>query len=167
LLADDVVYRHAAQAVDARGHVRVSLPATEMDASAAADQDVIVEARSLEYDALQGTAVFRGSVSYADPKHALTANQLSIAFDDDDEITSVEAEGAVEINDLELGRRLTGTHAVRDVASRTITVTGSPAQLADPRGNVASGESLTWNEADGTVSIGGGTELIYYPEEQP
>ena len=46
-------------------------------------------------------------------------------------------------------------------------MTGTPAQLTDNRGNVASGESLTWNQADGTVSIGGGTELIYYPEEQP
>ena len=49
----------------------------------------------------------------------------------------------------------------------SLTVTGSPAQLTDGRGNVASGESLTWNQADGTVSIGGSTELIYYPEDRP
>jgi hypothetical protein len=111
--------------------------------------------------------VFRGAVHYADPKHSLTANRLSIGFDDNDQVTDVEAEGAVEIRDLGMGRTLTGKHAIRDVATQVVTVTGSPAQLTDGRGNVASGESLTWNQADGTVSIGGNTELIYYPEEQP
>ena len=138
-----------------------------MDAEASNDQDVVVDSRSLDYNALEGRAVFRGSVHYSDPKHALSANRLSIAFDENDEISDVEAEGAVEIKDLEMGRKLTGQHALREVTRQIITVTGSPAQLTDSRGNVASGESLTWNQADGTVSIGGGTELIYYPEEQP
>ena len=167
LLADDVRYSSTTESVAARGHVRATFPANQMDATASDDQDVVVVSRSLDYDAIGGSAVFRGSVHYSDPKHALSANRLSIAFDEDDEISDVEAEGAVEINDLEMGRRLTGQHALREVTSQIITVTGSPAQLTDERGNVASGDSLTWNQADGTVSIGGGTELIYYPEEQP
>jgi lipopolysaccharide export system protein LptA len=114
-----------------------------------------------------GRAVFRGSVHYSDPKHDLSANLLSVAFDDSDEISDVVAEGKVEIKDLEVGRRLTGQHAQREVESQIIRVTGTPAQLMDERGNVASGESLTWNQADGTVTIDGGTELIYYPEESP
>jgi lipopolysaccharide export system protein LptA len=167
LLADDVVYRHETESVAARGHVRLTFPADQMDAAASKDEDVVVVARSLDYDGPGGRAVFRGSVHYSDPKYTLAANRLVIAFDENDEITDVEAEGAVEINDLAMGRRLTGQHATREVKSQVITVTGSPAQLADPRGNIASGESLTWNQADGTVSIGGGTELIYYPEETP
>jgi lipopolysaccharide export system protein LptA len=167
LLADDVVYRDKAQAVEARGHVRASFPADQMDATASADDEVVVDSRSLDYDALAGLAVFRGSVHYSDPKYSLSANRLAVNFDDDDELSDVEADGAVEIRDLEMGRILTGQHALREVATQVITVTGSPAQLTDPRGNVASGKSLTWNQADGTVSIDGGTELIYYPEEQP
>jgi len=167
LLADEVRFRNTSESVAARGHVRATFPADQMDAEASNDQDVIVDSRSLDYNALEGRAVFRGSVHYSDPKHALSANRLSIAFDENDEISDVEAEGAVEIKDLEMGRKLTGQHALREVTRQIITVTGSPAQLTDSRGNVASGESLTWNQADGTVSIGGGTELIYYPEEQP
>jgi lipopolysaccharide export system protein LptA len=167
LLADDVVYRHESQTVQARGHVRATFPADQIDATADTEDDVVVVSRSLDYDGLDGHAVFRGAVHYADPKHSLTANRLSIGFNDEDQVTDVEAEGAVEIRDLELGRTLTGKHAVREVATQTVTVTGSPAQLTDGRGNVASGESLTWNQADGTVSIGGNTELIYYPEEHP
>jgi lipopolysaccharide export system protein LptA len=167
LLADDVTYRHQTESVGARGHVRATFPAEQMDATASQNEEVVVDARSLDYDPLEGRAVFRGSVHYSDPKHSLSANRLSIFFDDNDEISDVEAEGAVEIKDLELGRRLTGQYARREVESQVITVTGSPAQLTDERGNIASGESLTWNQADGTVSIGGGTELIYYPEEEP
>jgi lipopolysaccharide export system protein LptA len=167
LLADDIVYRSEHEAVSARGHVRATFPASQMDPAAAPDQDVVVDSRSLDYSAIEGVALFRGSVHYSDPKHSLMANRLSVAFDEQDEISDVEAEGAVEIEDLELGRRLTGRHAIREVASQIITVTGSPAQLTDERGNTASGESLTWNQADGTVSIGGDTELIYYPEETP
>jgi lipopolysaccharide export system protein LptA len=167
LVADDIHYEHATQAVEARGHVRATFPADEMDSDASPDEDVVVVSRSLDYEGLMGRAVFRGSVHYSDPKHSLSANLLSIAFDDNDDISNVEAEGQVEIKDLEVGRRLTGQHALRDVESRTIRVTGSPAQLMDERGNIASGSSLTWNQADGTVSIDGGTELIYYPEEEP
>jgi lipopolysaccharide export system protein LptA len=165
LLADDISYRHALQSVEARGHVRATFPADEMDATAAAEEDVVIVARSLDYSALEGRALFRGSVRYSDPKHALAANRLSVEFDDNDEISDVEAEGRVEIEDLEIGRRLTGQHARREVESQTITVKGTPAQLMDERGNTASGETLTWNQADGTVTIDGATELIYYPDE--
>jgi lipopolysaccharide export system protein LptA len=167
LLADDVRFMKESESVLARGHVRATFPADQMDETASKDQDVVVVSRSLDYDALGGSAVFRGSVHYADPKHTLSANRLAIAFDEDDKVSDVEAEGAVEIQDLVMGRRLTGQHALRAVTGQLITVKGSPAQLTDERGNVASGESLTWNQADGTVSIGGSTELIYYPEEQP
>ncbi len=167
LLADDVRYQNSTESVAARGHVRATFPAEHMDPDSSGDADVVIDSRSLDYDAIEGSAVFRGSVHYSDPRHALSANRLSIAFNEGGEISDVEAEGAVEIKDLEMGRRLTGQHAWREVAKQVIIVTGTPAQLTDGRGNVASGESLTWNQADGTVSIGGGTELIYYPEEQP
>jgi lipopolysaccharide export system protein LptA len=167
LLADDIEYRHETESVTALGHVRATFPANQMDPDASEEEDVIVTSRSLDYDADRGRAVFRGLVRYSDPKHSLAANRLTVDFDETNSISDVEAEGAVEINDLETGRRLTGQHAIREVSTQVITVTGSPAQLTDERGNVASGESLTWNQADGTVSIGGGTELIYYPEEQP
>jgi len=169
LLADSVEYRLALQSVAAKGHVRATFPADEMDATATGDddEDVVVDARSLDYDGVGGRAVFRGSVHYADPKHTLSANRLSVIFDDNDDVSDVEAEGAVEIVEHELGRRLTGNHALREVETDTITVLGTPAQLTDERGNVASGESLTWNQADGTVTIDGSTELIYYPEEEP
>ncbi|MEE4272177.1 MAG: LptA/OstA family protein [Thermoanaerobaculales bacterium] len=167
LLADEVVLLHAEEEMTAKGHVRATFPASGMDEDAGDNEDVVVDARSLDYLGATRQAVFRGSVHFADPKHSLAANRLTIHFDEENEITDVEAEGAVEIRDLVVGRRLTGTHALRSVDGGVITVIGSPAQLTDERGNTASGDSLTWNQADGTVTVDGDTELIYFPEEEP
>ena len=82
-------------------------------------------------------------------------------------MTAVEAIGAVELVELETGRRMTGQRARREVAEQTVTISGNPVRLSDEAGNVVSGSSLTWNQADGTVAVAGGTETIYYPEEKP
>jgi lipopolysaccharide transport protein LptA len=129
--------------------------------------DVVVVARSLDYDERQGTAIYRGNVRYSDPEHTLAASELRLSFDEANEITDVEAEGAVEMVILESGRRMTGQRAHRSVAEELVTMTGSPVRLSDPEGNEVSGSSLTWNQADGTVAVTGGTETIYYPEERP
>jgi lipopolysaccharide export system protein LptA len=167
LLADDLVYQHDAVAVRAAGHVRTTLPASQFELTGNPDEDVVVDSRSLDYEQSSGTAVYRGNVRYSDPKHTLSAAELSVFFDDANRVTAVEAEGSVELVELETGRRMTGQNARRDVATQTMTVVGSPVRLTDPTGNVVSGSSLTWNQADGTVTVAGGTETIYYPEERP
>jgi lipopolysaccharide transport protein LptA len=167
LLADDVVYRHDATTVRAAGHVRTTLPASQMDVEADPKQDVVVVARSLDYDRNTGTAVYRGNVRYSDPEHTLAAAELSVFFDENNHVTAVEAVGAVELVELATGRRMTGQKARREVNTQIVTIVGNPVRLSDPSGNVVSGSSLTWNQADGTVAVAGGTETIYFPEELP
>jgi len=167
LLADDVVYQHELTTVRAAGHVRTTLPASQLELEGSPEEDVVVVARSLDYDQATGTAVYRGNVRYSDPKHTLAAAELTVFFDDNNVVTAVEAIGAVELVELETGRRMIGQRARREVATQTVTITGNPVRLSDDAGNVVSGSSLTWNQADGTVSVAGGTETIYYPEEVP
>jgi lipopolysaccharide export system protein LptA len=167
LLADDLVYQHELSTVRAAGHVRTTLPASQLELDGSPEEDVVVVARSLDYEQTAGTAIYRGNVRYSDPKHTLAAAELTVFFDDDNEVTAVEAIGAVELVELETGRRMTGQRARREVATQAVTITGSPVRLTDGAGNVVSGSSLTWNQADGTVSVAGGTETIYYPEEVP
>jgi lipopolysaccharide export system protein LptA len=167
LLADDVVYRHDATTVRAAGHVRTTLPASQMDPEADPKQDVVVVARSLDYVRETGTAIYRGNVRYNDPEHTLAAAELSIFFDENNDVTAVEAVGAVELVELGTGRRMTGQKARRDVDTQIVTIFGNPVKLTDPSGNVVSGSALTWNQADGTVSVAGDTETIYFPEEMP
>ena len=167
LLADDVVYRHDATTVRAAGHVRTTLPASQMDAEADPTQDVVVVARSLDYDQETGAAVYRGNVRYSDPGHTLAAAELSVFFDENNDVTAVEAVGAVELVELLTGRRMTGQKARREVNTQIVSIVGNPVRLTDPTGNVVSGSALTWNQADGTVAVAGGTETIYFPEEKP
>ena len=167
LLADDVVYQHELTTVRAAGHVRTTLPASQLELEGSPEEDVVVVARSLDFDQATGEAIYRGNVRYSDPKHTLAAAEVIVYFDKNNEVTAVEAVGAVELVELETGRRMTGQRARRDVATQVMTITGNPVRLTDEEGNVVSGSSLTWNQADGTVSVAGGTETIYYPEETP
>jgi lipopolysaccharide export system protein LptA len=168
LLADDVVFHHGDPAtVRASGHVRTTLPASQLGVGDDSGSDVVVVARSLDYDQDSGSAIYRGNVRYSDPQHTLAAAELSVFFDEHDEISVIEAVGAVEIVIIESGRRLTGQYARREASTQLITVTGSPVRISDPSGSEVSGSSLTWNQADGTVSVAGGTETIYFPEERP
>jgi len=111
--------------------------------------------------------VYRGNVRYSDPEHTLSAAEISLFLDENNQVTAVEAIGSVELIELATGRRMTGQRARREVSTQMVTIEGSPVRLSDPSGNVVSGSSLTWNQADGTVSVAGGTETIYYPEELP
>ncbi len=167
LLADDLVYRRDVTSVRAAGHVRTTFPASQLDPDGEAEEDVMIVARSLDYSRSSGAAIYRGNVHYSDPKHTLAASELTVFFDQKDDVTAVEAVGAVELVELETGRRMTGQRARREVLEQTVTISGSPVRLSDEAGNVVSGSSLTWNQADGTVAVAGGTETIYYPEEKP
>jgi lipopolysaccharide export system protein LptA len=167
LLADDVLYRQNVEVLEATGHVRTTIPAVQLDPSARPGDDVVVVARSLNFDRRQGSAVYVGNVRYSDPGHIMSANELIVSFDEQNTITAVEAVGAVELVDLAGGRRMTGQKARREVTTQTVHVTGSPVQLTDQSGTVISSSSLTWDQASGSVTLAGGTETIYYPEEAP
>jgi len=167
LTADDVSYREEAGVVEASGHVRATFPSSQVDRSeAAAAGEVVIAARSLTYERFGGRAVFRGDVRYSDPDNVLSATELAAEFDDQDEIRRVEATGDVELRELATGRTMTAQHAIRDVEQGTVVATGSPVRLEDATGSAVSSSSLTWNQADGSVTVAGGTETIYYPEEE-
>jgi len=167
LIADDVVYRKDPPSIHAAGHVRTTVPASQLNLEGDPGADVVVVARSLDYDEASGTVVYRGNVRYSDPEHTLSAAEISLFLDENNQVTAVEAIGSVELIELATGRRMTGQRARREVSTQMVTIEGSPVRLSDPSGNVVSGSSLTWNQADGTVSVAGGTETIYYPEELP
>jgi lipopolysaccharide export system protein LptA len=167
LLADDLLFEPDPTAVRASGHVRTTMPASQLQLDGSPEEDVVVDARSLDYQQETGTAIYRGNVHYSDPEHTLSAAELTVYFDGDNNVIAVEAVGSIELVELKTGRRMTGQEARREVVDQTVTISGSPVRLSDPSGNVVSGSSLTWNQADGTVSVAGGTETIYYPEESP
>jgi lipopolysaccharide export system protein LptA len=165
LTADDVSYRQEGEVVEASGHVRATFPSNQLDRSEAPAGEVVIAARSLTYERNGGRAVFRGDVRYSDPENVLSATELAAEFDDQDEIRKIEATGDVELRELATGRTMTAQRAIRDVEQGTVVATGSPVRLEDASGSAVSSSSLTWNQADGSVTVAGGTETIYYPEE--
>jgi lipopolysaccharide export system protein LptA len=167
LIADDIAYRPSDEVVDASGHVRATLPAEQLGPSPESQTDMVVVSRSLRYDRRQGRATFKGNVRYSDGLYVLAATELSAVFDDSNQITEIDAVGEVELEELATGRTLHAQRATRDVNAGTVVATGSPVKLTDASGTSVSSESLTWNQADGSVTVAGGTETVYYPEEEP
>ena len=168
LIADDVVYRDGDETVEASGHVRATFPAEELGQGEGnpGGDDVVVVARSLTYDRPGRRAVFRGHVRYSDPGHVLSASELDLRFDEGNEVSQVIATGDVELRELATSRVLVAQEAIRDVAAGTVYATGSPVRLTDVDGTTVSSSSLTWNQADGSVTVAGGTETVYHPEEE-
>jgi lipopolysaccharide export system protein LptA len=167
LIADTVTYDRDTESVLASGHVRTTFPADQLDAASDSGDDVVVISRSLRYDRPGRYATFKGNVRYSDPEYVLSASELSARFDDEDTVTEIDTVGNVELEELSSGRSLVADRAVRSVAEGTVHATGEPVRLTDADGTTVSSSSLTWNQADGSVTVAGGTETVYYPEEEP
>lgn len=167
LLADDILYRQETGHLEANGHVRTTFPAAELEPGSTASGDVMVVSRAMEYLRDGRRATYLGMVRYSDPSYTLASSTLEVLFDEEDRLSEIEARGAVEIEDLANGWRMTGLRARRDMTTQVVSLTGEPAHLRDEKGNAVSGPSLTWDQASGTVTVAGGSETIYYPEESP
>jgi lipopolysaccharide export system protein LptA len=167
VLADNVLFRQESEIVEATGHVRVTLPVEQLQPQAEPGDDVVVVARSLRYDRSDQLATFRGNVRYSDPGYVLSATELMVSFDAHNTITTVDAVGSVELVEMGTGRRMTAQRARRDLMTQIVHATGEPVQLTDADGTKVSSSSLTWDQTNGSVTVAGGTETVYYPEEEP
>lgn len=170
LLADEVIYDRKVETMEALGHVRTTFPSGELNPGTTGGEEVLVVARSLKYDRGTGVAVYKGAVRYSDGARILSAAKLGVRFAEDHSVRTVKADDQVNIIDLAENRRMTGDHALFNSADRSMKLTGSLVKITDAEGNVVTGTSLTWNGADGTVTISGGknapSETIFHPEEK-
>ncbi len=165
LTADDILYRPETQRLEARGHVKTTLPARAVDPEAPATEDIILSARSMVYEDHEHRALYEGDVKFSDPDYRLSAGRLEILMGEEGAIDRVVATGSVTIVERRTGQTLTGNTAIRDVSKGTVVLEGSPARAVDGAGNMLSGRSLTWNQASGRVTVAEETETIYRPEE--
>jgi lipopolysaccharide export system protein LptA len=169
IFADELVLKQKDQSLDALGHVRTTMPASQVEAGSSKDAEVLVVARSLHYSRTGQQAVFRGSVRFTDEQHMLSTDELLVLFNAEGAVETIEANGSVDILELATGRRMKGQHARRDCLEKLVHVTGKPVQVIDEKGNLNSGTSLTWDQASGRVSLAGSpdsqTETIIVPEE--
>ncbi len=173
LFADEIQYRRMQETLDASGHVRTTFPSIAASGASggshasAGGGEVLIVAKALTYDRGAKRAVYEGDVRYSDGEYVLTAGEVDIIFGEDDSVSVVEATGAVDIVEPATGRRMKGDHALWQWSTQTVELTGNPAQLTDEKGNVTNAASLTWDRTSGRVTVSGGTETIYHPEEKP
>jgi len=166
LTADQVLYGSLTGRLEAKGHVRTTLPATAVDAEAAPGQDIVLSSRSMVYDDLERTAVYGGDVVFSDPGHRLEAGRLEIILGLEGQVETVVAIGAVKIIETATGQTLSGNKAIRNVSTGIVVLTGEPAKAVDTQGNLLSGRSLTWDQPSGRVLVSEETETIYHTEEE-
>lgn len=166
LTADEIRYWSSTRTMDAKGHVKTTLPANAVDEEAAPEHDIVLSARSMYYEDSKRLAIYEGDVVYVDPGHRLEAGRLEIVMGEEGGIDTVIATGAVSIREGSTGRILTGNKAVRDVDTGTVLLTGDPAKAVDSDGNMLSGRSLTWDQPSGRVLVSEETETIYHTEEE-
>ena len=166
LVGDEIEYWPLSQKMEAKGHTRTTFPSALLDPETSNRGDVVLEARHMSFDELESRAIYRGGVVYSDPQHRMSASELEILFNQSNEVQSVIADGSVEIESFDTGQKLTGSRAVRDISTRTVLLTGDPAQATDPEGNMLSGHSLTWDQAGDRVLVSEDTETIFHPEEE-
>ena len=169
LFADEIHYRRSRETLEASGHVRTTFPSIAATGAPAAGGggEVLIVAKSLTYERGARRAIYQGDVRYSDGEYVLTAGEVEILFGEDDTVSVVEATGAVDIVEPATGRRMKGDHARWQWSTQTVELTGNPAQLTDEKGNVTNAGSLTWDRSSGRVTVSGGTETIYHPEDKP
>lgn len=166
LVADRMNYEKEKEHFRAAGHVRTTFPASLLDPKAPATDDVVLVSRSMDFQQSKRQAHYQGQVVFTGPNNLLSASDLVIEFDAvEDEVSRVTATGAVEMEDLSHAQKLNGTHVVRDMKTGLVVVEGEPARATDAKGNMLAGHTLTFSEADGSVSVAEETETIYHSEE--
>jgi len=166
LVADLISYHKDREEFRASGHVRTTFPAALLDPKAPATDDVVLVSRSMDFEQSARQAHYQGQVVFTGPNNILNASDLVIEFDSTkDEVSRILATGAVEMQDLSRGQKLSGTHILRDMKTGLVVVEGSPARATDAKGNMLAGHTLTFSEADGSVSVSEETETIYHSEE--
>lgn len=166
LVADRILYHPTERKLHAKGHVRTTFPAAFLDPRAKGTEDVVLVSRVMDFSEADGLARYQGQVVFTGPQYLLSAGDLRIELSPNgDEVERVIATGAVEMKDLQRGQSLSGTHVIRDMKTAVVEVQGSPARATDSLENMLSGRTLTFSEADGSVSVAEETETIYHSEE--
>ena len=166
LVGDEIRYTASLERLEARGHVRTAFPVALLEPGSTSPEDVVLESRTMAFEARDQGATYSGNVILTHPAYLLKAQGLEIFFDDEGQLRSVVATGAVAITDFSSGRQLTGRQAVRDIVTGVVRLTGDPAQALDREGNMLSGRTLTWDQAGGRVAVTDDTETIFHPEDE-
>ena len=155
LFAQEMQVQGNGDSLTARGNVRTVLYNTTANANATSEpRKTPLLSRS---DQLYGQKNTRridlnGNVKIDDETRHVTSDKAAFFFDDHRHVERMEAESKVVMDDAATKRKATGDKATYIVANRMVYVSGNPATVTDPKGNVV-GQQIAVDLAKNKVDI--------------
>lgn len=132
-------------------------PLAAMMKSKPVDDDAVTVITSdrLFYDYKQKFALFQTNVVVVDPRIKITADQMSVFFDETNRVQAIRCEGRVRISQEDKTAR--SDLATYDIRSGEIILTGGKPEVVSGR-NVMTGDPIIFNRDSNTVNVPGTTE---------
>lgn len=132
-------------------------PLGGMFANKGVDDDAVTVITSdrLFYDYKQKFALFQTNVVVVDPRIKITADQMTVFFDETNRVQAIRCEGAVRISQEDKTAR--ANLATYDVRSGEIILTGGRPEVVSGR-NVMTGDPIIFNRDSNTVNVPGTAE---------
>lgn len=126
--------------------------ATEADA----DRETTVEADETEIDFRAGTAILTGNVKVRGPQMTVTADKMTVYFDENRNLTKMEAQKNVVILQPDAQRKATAGKAVYEVVGGVITLSEKP-RLEMEEGVLENAEKIIYYRDSERVKSEGGS----------
>ena len=169
MFAQEMQVQGAGDSLVARGNVRTVLYNTTANATNEPRKTPLLS----HSDQLFGQKNTRridlnGNVKIDDETRHVTSEKSSFFFDDHRRVERMEAENKVVMVDAATNRKATGDKATYVVANRMVYVSGNPATVTDPKGNVVGQQvavDLVKNKVD-IMSPTSPTKLKYETKPQ-
>ena len=129
--------------------------------SAAAEQLVVEASEKLEWNQTDKLYIAQGDAFAQRGTQRIDA-QIIRAFyaennDDGQDITRLEAEGGVTLNDTQ--QSLTGQSLIYDVAKSLYDISGPDARVSSPEGIATASENIRYDQAKGTILLRGDAQM--------
>jgi lipopolysaccharide export system protein LptA len=126
------------------------------------DEEVtIITADKLTADYKQHYALFEGNVVVTDPQMQLTSDKLTVAFDANNKIKSIKAEGKVNIRQTDKVAK--AEEAIYDIDSGKVVLSGKPRVMRGK--DMLEGETITMFRNESRILVHPRARLVVYPEK--
>lgn len=123
--------------------------------AADAEMVTVITSDRLFYDYNQKFALLQTNVVVVDPRIKITADQMTVFFDESNKVSAIKCEGRVKISQEDKAAK--ADLATYDVRSGDIILTGGRPEVVSGS-NIMTGDPIIFNRDHNTVSVPGTVE---------
>ena len=141
----------------------------ETPAEKSPDEQLDINAETVEMDFAARKAIFEGNVTVSDSKMQLLANRMEVHLTEKNELKLIEATGEVVIRELGTEKKATAGKAIYDVLKDEIVLSENPV-LSEQQGEISGAEKIVYTRKDQKFRFTGGTTGVSikynYPKDK-